>query len=232
LASARVLLPWLAGEASAGPGCGDTTRFHADALTLTLPQGRVSLGPQASRNIGPIRLNAIASATLEGREPRLEVRGLDIGGLLLAQGGWGLHPGGDGRNPGRGDPPGRTGENRPGSPLARQPDGHGPYGQAPLPPPPLHPRNGTCIGPGTPPPGFAVFLANAGFGATRGSLLAEGPFQDWLHGRASLLGRIRGTGHLERRPLAVRQFRFDAPLAGRIAAPTLPGWTLSVGAER
>ena len=61
-------------------------------------------------------------------------------------------------------------------------------------------------------------------------MLAEGPFQDWLHGKATLLGRIRGTGHFERPPLAVRLFRFDAPLAGRIAAPALPGWTLSVGA--
>src|SRR3990172_6008008 len=61
-------------------------RFQAEELTLTLPQGRVSLGPQATKNLGPIRLHASASATLAGREPLLEVRELDIAGLLLARG--------------------------------------------------------------------------------------------------------------------------------------------------
>jgi len=101
--------------------------------------------------------------------------------------------------------------------------------QAPLPPPPLHPRDDPplalellpriCCFPGQ----RWVWLPR------RGSLRAEGSFQDWLHGKASLLGRIRGRASREP-PLAVRRFRFDAPLAGRIAAPTLPGCTLSVGA--
>jgi len=87
LASARVLLPWLAGDVFGQTRVRvTTTNFHADALTLTLSQGRVRLGPKASRNLEPIRLNAMASATLEGKEPRLEVRGFDLGGLLLAQG--------------------------------------------------------------------------------------------------------------------------------------------------
>ncbi len=93
LASARVLLPWLAGDVSGRTRVRvTTTRFHADALTLTLPQGRVSLGPQASRNLGPIRLNAIASATLEGREPRLEVRGSISEACSWRRGGWGATP--------------------------------------------------------------------------------------------------------------------------------------------
>jgi hypothetical protein len=73
---------------------------------------------------------------------------------------------------------------------------------------------------------------NEGFGCRlKGSLLAEGPFPGWLKTKASLSGRIQGTGHLKRPPLAVRQFRFDTPLAGEIDAPTLPGVTLWVGAD-
>jgi hypothetical protein len=233
LASARVLLPWLAGDVFGRTRVRvTTTRFHADALTLTLPQGRVSLGPQASRTLGPIRLNAIASATLEGREPRLEVRGLDIGGLLLAQGRLGGSTLEEMSGTLTGDIP-RVERVKavlapllPGSLTGMDLAGRLSYrlslsvrGPARVLALELLPRD------------LLFSWPNAGFGCQLGgSLLAEGPFQDWLHGKASLLGRIRGTGHFERPPFAVRLFRFDAPLAGRIAAPALPGWTLSVGA--
>jgi len=53
LASARVLLPWLTGDVAGRTRVRvTTTNFHADALTLTLSQGRVRLGPQASRTLG------------------------------------------------------------------------------------------------------------------------------------------------------------------------------------
>ena len=233
LASARVLLPWLAGDVFGQTRVRvTTTSFHADTMTLTLPQGRVRLGPQASMNIGPIHLNANASATLEGREPRLEVRGFDLGGLLLAQGRL----------------EGSTLEEMSGTLVGEIPrvervktvlasllpdslagmdlTGRLPYrlrlstrGTARVLALELLPRD------------LLFSWPNAGFGCQfGGSLLAEGPFQDWIHGKASLLGRIRGTGHFERPPFTMRLFRFDAPLAGRIAAPSLPGWTLSVGA--
>ncbi len=233
LASARVLLPWLAGDVFGRTRVRvTTTRFHADALTLALPQGRVRLGPQASRNLGPIRLNAIASATLEGREPRLEVRGLDIGGLLLAQG----RLGGstleemagilDGEIPRVERVKAVLAPLLPGSLTGMDLAGRLPYrlslsarGPARVLALELLPRD------------LLFSWPSAGFGCQLGgSLRAEGPFQDWLHGKATLLGRIQGIGHFERPPVAVRLFRFDAPLAGRIAAPTLPGWTLSVGA--
>jgi hypothetical protein len=87
LASARLMLPELTGDVFGQTRLRVTPkRFQAEELSLTLPQGRVSLGPQATKNLGPIRLNAEASSTLAGREPLLEVRGLDIGGLLLARG--------------------------------------------------------------------------------------------------------------------------------------------------
>jgi len=87
LASARLMLPELAGDVSGQTRLRVTPkRFQAEELTLTLTQGRVSLGPQATENLGPIRLNAAASSTLEVKEPQLEVRDLDVGGLLLARG--------------------------------------------------------------------------------------------------------------------------------------------------
>ena len=87
LESARVMLPWLTGDVFGQTRLRVTPeRFQAEELTLTLSQGRIGLDSQATKNLAPIRLNAMASATLEGRDPRLEVRGFDIGGLLQAQG--------------------------------------------------------------------------------------------------------------------------------------------------
>lgn len=89
LASARLTLPWLTGDVFGRTRLRVTRKsFQAENLTLTLPQGRVSLGPQVTENLGPIRLNAAASATLEGKDPRLEVRELDIERTLLARGGF------------------------------------------------------------------------------------------------------------------------------------------------
>jgi hypothetical protein len=62
-----------------------------------------------------------------------------------------------------------------------------------------------------------------------GSFKAVGSLDGWLHGKATLSGRVQGTGHFDRPPLAVRRFHFDTPLAGAMAAPSLPGWILSAG---
>ncbi|MGA7105795.1 MAG: hypothetical protein WBX49_10665 [Candidatus Deferrimicrobiaceae bacterium] len=87
LTSARLMLPELDGDVSGQSRLRLTQQhFQAEELTLTLTQGRVSLGPQATKKLGPIRFNAKASSTLTGSEPRLEVRELDIAGLLLARG--------------------------------------------------------------------------------------------------------------------------------------------------
>jgi hypothetical protein len=87
LAPARLELPWLAGDASGRTALKVTRRiFQAEDLILDLPRARLSFGPRELRTLGPIRLNAAGSATLDGREPRLEVRGLDMGGLLVARG--------------------------------------------------------------------------------------------------------------------------------------------------
>lgn len=233
LESARMTLPWLTGDVFGRTRLRVTPKsFQAEELTLTLVEGRVRLDPQATKNLGQIRLNAMASATLEGREPRLEVRGLDIGGLLLAQG----RLGGSTLDEMSGTlsgvilrverlktvlapllPGSMTGMDLAGRlPCRLSLSARGPARVLAL---ELLPRD------------LLFSWPSAGFGCRFGGFLrAEGPFQDWLHGKASLVGRIQGTGHFERPPLAVRLFRFDAPLAGEIAAPTLPDWKLSVGA--
>jgi hypothetical protein len=87
LASFRLMLPEFTGDVVGQTSVKVTPkRFQAEGLSLTLTPGRVSLGPQGTTTLGPIRLNAAASATLAVREPFLEVRGLDIGGLFLARG--------------------------------------------------------------------------------------------------------------------------------------------------
>jgi len=233
LESARVMLPWLSGDVSGQTRLRVTPKgFQAEELTLTLTRGRVTLGPQAIRNLEPIRLNAMASATLSGREPRLEVRGLDIGGLLLAQGVLGGSTLEEMSGTLAGDiprverlkavlapllPGGMTGMDLAGRlPYRLRLAARGPAHVLAL---ELLPRD------------LLFSWPNAGYGCRfGGSLRAEGPFQDWLHGKASLAGRIQGTGQFERPPLAVRLFRFDAPLAGGTAAPMSPGWKLFVGA--
>ena len=87
LASARLGLPELTGNVSGQTRVKVTPKhFLAEELTLTMTKGRVSLGSQGTMTLGPIRLNAAASSTLAVREPLLEVRELDIAGLLLARG--------------------------------------------------------------------------------------------------------------------------------------------------
>jgi hypothetical protein len=78
------------------------------------------------------------------------------------------------------------------------------------------------------PPDLGLSWAGAGLDCRfGGSIHAAGPLDGWLHGKVPLRGRVLGTGQFKRAPLAVRRFRFDAPLAGTIDAPALPGWILS-----
>ncbi len=232
-ASARLTLPWLAGDVFGETRLRVTRKsFLAEELTLTLSQGRVRLGPHATEDLGPIRLSAAGSTTLEGREPRLEVRGLDIGNLLLAQG----RLNGSTLEEMSGTFDGEIlrvervkavlSPLLPGSLAGMDLAGKLPYR--------LHlSARGTArvLALDLLPRDLLFSWPTAGLDCRfGGSLRAEGPILGWLHGKARLAGRIQGTGHLERPPLAVRRFRFDAPLAGEIAAPTLPGWMLSAGA--
>ena len=233
LTSARLMLPELAGDVLGQTSVKMTPkRFQAEELSLTLTQGRVNLGPQATKDLGPIRLNATASSTLAGREPRLEVRELDIGGLLLARGQLG----------------GSTLETMSGNLTGEIPQvervktvlahllpaklaGMDLTGSLPYALRLSSKGTARVLSLELLPQDLRFSWPSEGFGCRlKGSLLAEGPFPGWLDGHASLSGRIQGTGHLKRPPFSVRQFRFDTPLAGEIDAPTSPGWKLSVGA--
>jgi hypothetical protein len=233
LTSARMTLPELSGDVSGQARVKVTTkRFLAEELTLTLTRGHVKLGPRETTPLGPIRLNAGASSTLEVMEPHMEVRDLDIAGLLLARGQFGgstleeMSGTLDGEIPRVERVKAVLGPLLPGSladmdlkgrlPFAFRLSGKGPARVLAL---KLLPGDLLFDWPGE---GFGCRL--------NGSLLAEGPLTGWLKAKASLSGRIRGTGHFEHPPLAVRQFRFDTPLAGGIDAPTLAGIELSVAA--
>jgi hypothetical protein len=231
-ASGRLELPWISGDLSGLTRLRVTRKdFLVEDLILTLPQARVNPGPRAAILPEPIRMNVAAGAMLDGREPRLEVRGLEIGGLLIA----------------RGRLSGPTLEK-----MSGTLDGEIPRVErvrtywAPLLPGTLADMELTgrlpwrlSLSTGITervltldllPPELRLSWASAGLDCRfGGSFKAAGPLDGWLHGRATLSGRVRGTGHFERPPLAVRRFRFDAPLAGAIAAPAVPGWILSAG---
>ena len=87
LQSARLDLSRVSGDLS-GRAVLRVSRKHlrADDLRLTLLRGRLMTGPQGSEELGPVLLNAAGSMTLEGKEPRLEVHELDVGGRILARG--------------------------------------------------------------------------------------------------------------------------------------------------
>lgn len=226
----RLDLPWISGDFAVRTRLRVTRKiFRVEDLMLAMPRGRVNPGPCEAAITGPIRLDATAGATLDGREPRLEIRGLDIGGLLLAKG-------------------------RLGGPsfdkISGTMDGEFPRVErmkscwSPLLPGALSgmmltgrlPWRASLSG-GIPegvltleflPPGMGVSLASAGLDCRLGgSLKAAGPLDGWRRGKAAMSGRIRGTGHFDRPPLEIRRFRFDTTLAGAIAAPSLPGWSLS-----
>ncbi len=231
-ASGRLDLPWLSGEFSGQTRLRVTRKiFQVEDLVLTLPRGRVTVGAHGAILQEPIRLKIAAGATLDGREPRLEIRALDVGGLLIA----------------RGRLSGKTMETMSGTldgEISRVERVKSYW--APLLPGTLADMELTG---GLPwrlalstrkaervlslellPPDLGLSWASAGLDCRfGGSLKAEGPFDGWLHGRVPLTGRVRGTGHFTRSPLTVRGFLFDIPLAGAIAAPVLPGWNLSAG---
>jgi hypothetical protein len=233
LASARLMLPEFTGDISGQTRVKVTSKsFQVGDLDLTLTEGRVSMGPQAATILGPIRLNATAGFTLEGTEPRLEVHALDIGGLLLARGRIGgstleeMSGSLDGEIPRVENVKTVLAHLLRGSLAEMDLTGRLPYhlrlytrGTARVLALELLPRD------------LQFSWPSAGLDCRfEGSLLAEGPLPDWLHGKAGLTGQLAGTGHLKRPPLLVRRFRFEAPLAGEIDAPTLPGVKVSVGA--
>ena len=231
-ASGHLELPWISGDLSGRARLRVTRKiFQVEDLVLTLPQVRVPLGSRGAILPDPIRLNAAATATLDGRDPRLEVRELDIGGLLIA----------------RGRLSGPTLERMSGTFEGEIPrvERARPY-LAPLLPGTLADMELTgrlpwrlSLATGITervltldllPPDLGLSWANAGLDCRfGGSFKAAGSLDGWLHGRATLSGRVQGTGNFDRPPLAVRRFRFDTPLAGAMAAPTLPGWILSTG---
>jgi len=233
-ASGRMESPWISGNLSGRTRLRVTRKdFQIEDLLLTLPQGRVNLGPRGTILPEPIRLNAAAGATLDGREPRLEVRGLDIGGLLVA----------------RGRLSGPTLEAMSGtldgefSRVERVKTWWSPYLPGTLADLELTGRlpwrltlsNGSrerFLTLELLPRDLGLSWPGGGLdGRFGGSFKAAGAVDRWRHGSAAMTGRLQGTAHYDRPPLAVRGFRFDAPLAGAIASPAFPGWTLSAKAE-
>ena len=231
-ASGRLELPWISGDLTGRTRLRVTRKnFQVEDLILTLPQGRVNLGPRGAILPEPIRLNVAAGATLDGRDPRLEVRGLDIGGLLTARGGL------------SGTTLGTMSGTLDGE-ISRVERVRAYW--APLLPGPLADMELTgrlpwrlSLSAGITdrvltldllPPDLGLSWASAGLDCRfGGSLNAAGSLGGWLHGKVPLRGRVQGTGHFNRPPLAVRRFRFDTSLAGAMAAPILPGWVLSAG---
>jgi len=68
----RLELPWISGNLSGRTRLRVTRKnFQVEDLTLTIPEGRVNLGPRWTILPEPIRLNVAAGATLVGREPRM-----------------------------------------------------------------------------------------------------------------------------------------------------------------
>lgn len=229
-AAGRLELPWISGNLSGRSRLRVTRKyFQVEDLILTLPQGRVNLGPRGAILPEPIRLNVAAGAALDGREPRLEVLGLEIGGLLTARGR--LSGPTLGKMSGTLDGEiARVERVRtywapllPGSLAGMELTGRLPWR--------LSLSTGNAEGALTLdllPPDLGLSWASAGLDCRfGGSFKAAGSIDGWLHGRVSLSGRVQGTGKFHQPPLAVRRFRFDTSLAGAIAAPILPAWILS-----
>ncbi|HEX9850682.1 hypothetical protein [Candidatus Deferrimicrobium sp.] len=231
-ASGPLELPWISGTFSGRTRLRVTRNaLKAEDLDLTLSQGRVILGPRGEILPESIRLTGSAAATLDGRDPLLEVLGLNIGGLLIA----------------RGRLSGATLETMSGTLEGEIPRVErvrtywAPLLSGKLADMELTGRLPWRLSLSTGSTGRlltleflspALGLSSASTGLDcrlGGSFQAAGTLDEWLHGRAVLSGRLQGTGDFYRPPLAVRRFRFDTPLAGAMAAPTLQGWILLTG---
>jgi len=231
-ASGRLELPWISGNLSGRTRLRVTRKyFQVEDLILTLPQGRMDPGPHGAIFTGPIRLNVAAGATLDGRDPLLEIREVDIGGLLIARG----RLGGPTLEMVSGTIEGEI------TRLERARSHWAPILPGTLADMELTGRlpwrltlstgiTGRVLTLDLHSPDLGVSLASAGLDCRfGGSIKMAGPLDGWLHGKILLSGRVQGTGRFDRPPLAVRRFRFDAPLAGTLGAPALPGWFLSAG---
>lgn len=226
----RLGLPWISGDLS-GQARLRVTRnvFQVEELLLALSRSRVNPGPREEPIEEPVRLSATAAATLEGREASFDLRGLDIGGLLLA----------------RGRLRGPTLET-----ISGTLDGEVPKVErvrtylAPFLPGTLAEMKLTgrlpwriALSGGITDRVLALELFPADMGLSwagagldcrfGGTFTAAGPLDGWRNGKVPLSGKVRGTGRLERPPLSLRRVRFDTALSGAISAPSLPGWTLS-----
>lgn len=233
LTPARLDLPWLAGELLGQAGLRVTRKgVQADNVTLTLPGALLRLGADAPRSMEPIRLVAAGSATLDGREPRLHVRALDVGDLLRARARLGGATLGDLSGAAEGEIP-RVERTRglmalllPGRLEGLKLEGELPFRLT------LDAREAQRVMDVEILPAELRFSwPEAGLECrVGGAVRASGPVQGWLHGSAGIEGRLRGTGRLDRPPVAVRRFRFDVPVSGDLGAPALRGWRLSAGA--
>ena len=226
----RLDLPWIGGDLSGRARLRVTRRdFRIEDLLLALPGGRVNPGPREAAITEPIRLSATAGATLDGREPRLEVRVLDIGGLFVARGRLGgptlekISGTLDGEIPRTERLKGLFAPLLPGALAGMELTGRLPWR--------LSLSGGFTAGVLTLellPSKMEISLASAGLGCRiGGTFKTEGPLEEWRHGKASMSGRVLGTARVDRPPLAVRAVRFETTLAGELSAPTLPGWILS-----
>jgi len=231
LESARLSSPWVDGRIlGQGRLRVNRRRIEAGDLTASMPECRLRLGPRVTTPVGPVRLNVTAGATLSGRELRLGIRALDVGGLLLAHG----------------ELNGLTLDAMSGTVQGVIPrSDRVRTALAPLLPDRMKAMGITGALPfrldlsgGGPERALALELLPEGLGFSwmgdrfdvrvGGTLRAEGPLSGWARGDAALSGRIGGTGDLVWPPFAVRTFRFETPLAGRAGAPALPGFHVSI----
>lgn len=233
LTPARLDLPWLAGEVLGQAGLRVTRKgVQADNVTLTLPGAHLRLGTDAPRSMEPIRLVAAGSATLDGREPRLEVRALDVGDLLRARARLGGATLEDLSGAAEGEIPRveRAGALMalllPGRLEGLELEGELPFRLT------LDAREAQrVLDVEIRPRDLGVSWAEAGLACrVGGALKASSPVQGWRDGAAAIEGRLQGTGRLDRPPLALRRFRFDVPVSGDLAAVALRGWRLAAGA--
>jgi hypothetical protein len=226
----RLDLPWISGDLSGQARLRVTRKiFRVEELILTLSRCRVTPGTREEAIGEPVRMRATASATLDGREPSVDLRGLDIGGLLLARG----RLRGPTLDTIRGTLDGeipKVERVRPflapflrGTLAEIKPTGRLPWRIA--------------LSGGIADRLLTLELLPADMGLSRagggldcrlgGTFRAAGTIDGWRDGKVSLSGKVRGTGNFELPPLSLRRVRFEATLDGAVSDPALPGWALA-----
>jgi hypothetical protein len=230
LRDGRVEMPSVSGDFSGQAGLTLTPdRLEARDARLEADTVRLRSPPGAPREAGPIRLHAAGAVSLDGTDVAVEIRALDVAGVLQASGRLArsstatLAGNVEGTVHGVERALAFAGDRLPGAWRGAKLRGDLGFRLG------FGGDKGRTLSLSVVPMQLLVsFPATGVEGRIGGAVRADGPSSAWASGAPTLSGTIEGNARLDRAPLTMRRAVFRASLAGAPAALAVRSWTVSV----